>query len=75
MESGLSHPLAEVLAKQERSASWLSKKCGYDASYAHKVMSGDRTPSPEFRAKAAALLDVPETSLFPESPVAPERAA
>lgn len=71
----MGHPLAEVLADQDRSASWLSKKCGYDASYAHKVIAGDRTPSAEFRAKAAELLGVPEVTLFPEAPVAPERVA
>lgn len=44
--------------------SWLSKRCGYDASYAHKVIRGERTPSQEFRQKAAELLGVPEADLF-----------
>lgn len=65
----MSHPLAKALAAQDRSASWLSKKCGYDASYAHKVMSGDRTPSADFREKASKLLGVPEADLFPEQTV------
>lgn len=63
----MNHPLADVLAKQDRSASWLSKRCGFDASYAHKVIAGQRTPSKAFRAKAAELLDVPETLLFPDA--------
>jgi transcriptional regulator with XRE-family HTH domain len=75
MDRALGHPLAAVLAKQERSAAWLSKKCGYDASYAHKVMSGDRTPSPDFRARAARILDVPESELFPDADVAEASAA
>lgn len=66
----LGHPLAAVLAEQDRSAAWLSKKCGYDASYAHKVMAGVREPSPEFRAKAAELLGVAESDLFPQAKAA-----
>lgn len=64
----MNHPLAVVLAQQDRSASWLSKRCGFDASYAHKVITGQRTPSKAFREKAAELLDVPESLLFPADP-------
>jgi transcriptional regulator with XRE-family HTH domain len=60
--------------KQDRSASWLSKKAGFDASYAHKVMSGDRTPSPEFRARAAQILGVDEATIFPVETPATEVA-
>jgi hypothetical protein len=67
MGTTLSHPLAEALAKQDRSASWLSKRCGFDASYAHKVITGLRTPSKAFRERAAELLDVPEADLFPDA--------
>lgn len=74
MDDTLGHPLAEILAKQERSAAWLSKKAGYDASYAHKVMSGDRTPSPDFREKAARILGVSEADIFPAADPAPSAA-
>lgn len=69
----MGHPLAEVLAEQDRSAAWLSKKCGLDPSYAHKVIAGQRQPSADFREKASQLLGVPEALLFPAK--APEAAA
>lgn len=66
----MGHPLAAVLAEQDRSASWLSKKCGYDPSYASHVIAGRRTPSPRFRAKAAEILGVPEELLFSDAKAA-----
>lgn len=71
----MGHPLSEVLAGQDRTARWLSIKCGFDPSYAYKVIAGLRRPSPAFRAKASELLGVPESLLFPDTPVTPGRAA
>ena len=71
----MGHPLSDVLAEQDRTARWLSIRCGFDPSYAHKVIAGLRRPSAEFRAKAVELLGVPESLLFPETPATPERAA
>lgn len=66
MDDSLNHPLAAVLADQDRSAAWLSKKAGFDPSYAHKVINGQRQPSALFKSKAAEILSVPEELLFPE---------
>lgn len=62
----MQHPLSAVLESQERSASWLARRCGKSPAYVSRVMSGTRRPSPDFRARAAEALGVPETLLFPE---------
>jgi len=59
------HPLVAVLASQERSQSWLGRKCGKSTSYVSRVVNGTLRPTPEFRARAAESLGVPETLLFP----------
>lgn len=66
----MGHPLADVLAEQDRSAAWLSKKCGYDPSYASHVIAGRRNPAPDFRVRAAEILGVPESLLFPREKAA-----
>jgi transcriptional regulator with XRE-family HTH domain len=60
------HPLSAVLESQERTGAWLARKTGKSPAYVTKVINGTRRPSPEFRAKAAAVLGVPETLIFPE---------
>jgi transcriptional regulator with XRE-family HTH domain len=59
------HPLAEVLAAQERSARWLAGKTGKSPSYVTLVIQSKRRPSADFRARAADTLHVPESLLFP----------
>lgn len=58
--------LSAVLAQQERSARWLGIKCGKSASYVTRVLMGERKPSADFKARAAATLNVPEELLFPD---------
>ena len=62
----MAHPLSEVLASQERTLSWLARKCGKSPSYVLRVTTGERKPSADFRARAAIALGVPESLLFPE---------
>lgn len=62
----MAHPIAEILARQERTLSWLARKTGKSPSYVLRVTTGERRPSPEFKAKAAEVLGVPESLLFPE---------
>jgi transcriptional regulator with XRE-family HTH domain len=61
----VAHPLSAVLASQERPAAWLARKTGKSPAYVTKVMNGTRRPSPDFKARAAQALGVPETLLFP----------
>lgn len=60
----MGHRLSAVLEQQERSASWLARKTGKSPGYVSRVMSGERRPSPDFRARAALALNVPESLLF-----------
>jgi transcriptional regulator with XRE-family HTH domain len=60
-----------VLASQERSQSWLGRKCGKSTSYVSRVVNGTLRPTAEFRVRAAEALGIPETLLFP----APESEA
>lgn len=61
----MAHPLAAVLISQERTASWLGRRCGKSPSYVLRVINGERRPSADFRRRAAQLLGVPEELLFP----------
>jgi transcriptional regulator with XRE-family HTH domain len=61
------HPVEEVLAQRERSLSWLAAKTGYSVSLVWRVCRGERRATPEFRRRVAAVLDVPERLLFPET--------
>lgn len=63
----MQHPLLAVLESQERTASWLARRCGKSPAYVSRVIAGTRQPSPDFRARAAVSLGVPETLLFPAS--------
>lgn len=62
----MAHPLSDVLASQERTLSWLARKTDKSPSYVLRVTTGERKPSPDFKAKAAVALGVPESMLFPE---------
>lgn len=64
----MGHPLSDVLARQERTLSWLGRKTGKSPSYVLRVTTGERRPSADFRARAADALGVPETLLFPNEP-------
>lgn len=66
----MGHPLSDVLASQERTLSWLARKTGKSPSYVLRITTGERNPSAEFKAKAAAALGVPESMLFPEAAAA-----
>lgn len=46
--------------------SWLARRTGKSPSYVLRVTIGERRPSPEFKARAAEALGVPESLLFPE---------
>lgn len=65
----MTHPLVGVLASQERSLSWLARKTGKSPSHVLRVTTGERKPSPDFRARAAVALGVPESELFPAEEV------
>lgn len=62
----MAHPLQGVLDSQERTGAWLSRKTGKSPAYVTKVLNGTRRPSPDFKARAAEALGVPESLLFPE---------
>lgn len=63
----MQHPLSAVLESQERSGSWLARRCGKSPSYVSLVIDGKRRPSAEFKRRAAEALGVPESILFPAS--------
>lgn len=56
----------DVLRQQDRSLSWLARQTGHSASYVHRMVSGERPLTSDFKAKAADTLKVPETLLFPQ---------
>lgn len=58
--------LPDVLAQQERTASWLARRTRKSPSYVVKVINGSRRPSEEFKEAAAVALGVPADVLFPE---------
>lgn len=61
----MQHPLSAVLESQERSGSWLARRCGKSPSYVSLVIDGKRRPSHDFRTRASEALGVPESILFP----------
>lgn len=63
----MEHPLSAVLLSQERTASWLARRTGKSPSYVTYVIKGKRRPSPDFRARAAEALGVPESLIFPKA--------
>lgn len=54
--------------------SWLARKTGKSPSYVLRVTTGERNPSDDFKAKAAAALGVPVGLLFPTPDPAEEVA-
>lgn len=61
-------PLFEVMRHQERSYLWLARRTGYSHSYIKAVAAGQRPASPDFRARSAYALDLPESVLFHATP-------
>lgn len=62
-----------VMREQGRKATWLAEVIGVSPATVTRVRKGQRSPSPEFRAKAAAALEMDEVELFAE-PEAAEAA-
>lgn len=58
--------LRRVMERQGRRHIWLAEQIGVSPSHVTRVMNGERVPGPEFRARAAEMLEVPESELFPE---------
>jgi transcriptional regulator with XRE-family HTH domain len=56
----------QVMKQQGRKATWLASVTGVSPATVTRIRKGQRNPSPEFRAKAAAALEVDEAELFPE---------
>lgn len=65
MDIPATSPTERVLEQQGRSISWLARKAKVSASYAHRMLHGDRPLTEEFKAAAADALGVPEDILFP----------
>jgi transcriptional regulator with XRE-family HTH domain len=55
-----------VMREQGRKATWLSEQTGYSSALITRVRKGERTATPEFRAKVAAALEMDESELFPD---------
>ena len=55
-----------VVEQQGRRKVWLAEQIGVSPSHVTRVMNGERTAGPDFRRRAAELLEVPEHELFPE---------
>lgn len=65
----MAYPNVErVLTKQERNVAWLARKTGVSASYAWRMLNGERPATPEFRQAVSTALGVPEDVLFPVEP-------
>lgn len=62
--------LDQVMRDQGRQGKWLARQTGVSMSLVTRIRKGQRTPTPEFRAKAAAALGVSEPDLFPEATAA-----
>jgi len=62
--------LQTVMEEQGRRNDWLATQTGKSPSYVTRVLKGERTPSPEFRAAAAKALGVSESDLFPTAKAA-----
>jgi transcriptional regulator with XRE-family HTH domain len=64
----------EIMRHQRRGYLWLAGRTGYSHSHIKAVASGVQQATPEFRAKCAFALDLPESFLF-HAARAPEGAA
>lgn len=71
----MSHPIAGVLASEERTVAWLARKCGLSVSYVWKMLNGERPLTAEFRAAAAEVLGHPESELFADDAITEARAS
>lgn len=58
--------LSEVMEAGGRRYTWLAAQTGVDVSTAWRYAKGERTPTPEFRVRAAKALGMDEDELFPE---------
>lgn len=70
----MEHPIWHVLEHQGRTLAWLSRRTGYSQSRIWAVKGGE-VASPEFRAKCAIALDIPEHLLFRPSAATAETPA
>lgn len=59
-----------VMREQGRKATWLAAITGVSPATVTRIRKGQRSASPDFRAKAAAALEMSEMDLFPEQAVA-----
>lgn len=56
----------QVMREQGRKATWLAEQTGYSVALISYVRRGQRTATPDFRAKVAEALGMPEGELFTE---------
>ena len=59
--------LKQVLANKGMSQNRLSQESRVPASNLSQIVNGKLTPCPAWKTRIAAVLDVPENILFPES--------
>lgn len=73
----MTHPIWTVLEYQGRTLAWLAQRTEYSENLVISVKVGRRRATPDFRAKCAAALDLPEHLLFTsaEKPAATTPAA
>lgn len=60
--------ISEVLARRERSQSWLARKMRVSPALITRVLSGERAITAEFVRRACDVLDLPEGALFSYEP-------
>lgn len=58
------HPIWAILEYQSRTLAWLARRTGYSEQTVRSISCGRRGASRDFRARAAAALDLPESVLF-----------
>lgn len=56
----------QVMRQQGRKATWLAAVTGVSPATVTRIRKGQRNPSADFRARAAAALEMSEAELFPD---------